>query len=207
MSKISKRKPPKRKHSEKPQLDDDLTELAEVLDEYRLDNNAENWFTIPWRDGWCAVELAYEAYIHYSTGNDHEELTKIIAERQQTAELYWRAGEEIANGNALGSSRFLYAAWRCLQVLLSYSSGGGEVYNDILRRAFRGLADEQGEDIVLIARMRDALGVPSSMDGGTMDRARRAFRIAWKRGLYHAAYSIQPAKQITAKTTIWVQPS
>lgn len=203
MAKQPRRKPPKRKVSEKPvAIDDELSELAAVIDQHRLDQNAEGWFEIPWRDGWNATDLAYHAFERLTVGNDHLELTKILGERKLSAELYWRASEEITNNNALGSSRFLYAAWRCLQVLVSNSSGGGVVYNDILRRAFRGY--DGLEDIVLMHRMRDALGVHSVMDGGTMDRARGAFRIAWKRGLYHAAYSIRPAPQVTVTTTVWV---
>lgn len=202
MAKQPRRKPPKRKVSTKPVIDEDLSELAAVIDQHRLDQNAEGWFEIPWRDGWNAVDLAYHAFERFAVGNSNHELTTILANRKPSAELYWHANEEIANSNTLGWERFTYAAWRCLQVLVSNSSGGGVVYNDILRRAFRDI--DGLEDIVLMHRMRDALGVPSVMDGGTMDRARRAFSIAWKRGLYHAAYSIRPAPQVTMTTTVWV---
>jgi len=52
------RKPAKKVHPKQPKIDDDLAELASVLDEYRLDRNSDGWFTVPWRDGWNAVGLA-----------------------------------------------------------------------------------------------------------------------------------------------------
>lgn len=210
MAKKPQRKPPKRKRSERPQLDEDLTELAAVLAEHRLGNNAEGWFKLPWRDGWSAADLAFTAYRIHSPSTKTfdpkavEFLSEVIAHRTPSAPLYWALTEKLTGMSTDGDWRFLYTAYRCIQALISNSSGGGEVYNDLLRRAFRDLDDEQTERIVLHHRMHDALGVPSTMDGGTMDRARRAFEIAWKRGLYHAAYSIQPAKQIAITSTIWV---
>lgn len=204
MAKQPQRKPPKRKRSERPQLDEDLSELAAVLDEHRLENNAEGWFKLPWRDGWNAADLAYATYLHHSPGSSDAYLAEALARRVPSAPLYWTVTEKLTGMSTDGGWRFIYAAFRCVQVLIANSSGGGEVYNDLLRRALRGLDDEHTEAFVLHHRMRDALGVPSSMDGGTMDRARRAFAIAWRRGLYHAAYSIQPAKQVVTTQTIWI---
>lgn len=207
MGKQSPRKAPKRKQPERPQLDEDLSELAAVLDEHRLENNAEGWFKLPWRDGWNAADLAFNVYLNQlgqSPGVVERILTEALDARKSSAQLYWDVTERLTGMSTDGSWRFLYAAYRCVQVLISNSSGGGEVYNDLLRRALRDMDDELTERFVLQHRMQDALGVSRTMDGGTMDRARRAFTIAWQRGLYHAAYAIQPAKQIAITSTIWV---
>jgi hypothetical protein len=209
-----RRKPKRKPLSDKPILDDDLSELAEILDEYRLDNNAEGWFKPRWRDGWNAVSLAFRCWrtiadqITFMDGQITEAgefLEKISKRQQDTGDVYWEAGEHLQNVPAQSSSKILYAGLRCVQVKVSNSSGGGEVYNVILKRAFEQLDVEPWlEALVLEARCKDALGISPTMDGGRFDRQRRAFQIAWRRGLYVAAYSIQPMNTVTIQTTMTI---
>jgi hypothetical protein len=187
----------------KPTPDEDLHELASVLDEHRLDQNAAGWFKVPWRDGWCAVRLAVgcfdSTFDHYSSereGDICKFLKLQIVKHECTAEGYWTAAEYLNGVDTDNVSPFLLAALRCLQVLISNSSGGGEVYNVILSLAFGRVApDHLFEEIVLEHRCRDALGTTSIPQNDKNDRVRRAFSIAWRRGLYLAAYSLKPVEQ------------
>jgi hypothetical protein len=72
-----------------------------------------------------------------------------------------------------------------LQVKLAKSDGGGDVYNSILANA---ISEVVVEDQVLYWRCRDAIGhvgLPHEIE-----KARRLFAIAWRRGMVHAAYAI-----------------
>lgn len=209
MGKEPRRKPKKIQHPKvKPcRIDEELADLAEVLDEYRLDNNAQGWFQIPWRDGWAAVELPWQAWRCLKIVDQNQQtadfIQKIIDLKKPDAETYWQVNEHIERVD----SKLLYASLRCIQVVISNSSGGGNVYNDILRRGFELLRPASWiEDLVLEYRCRDAIGVTSNMCGDVFDRQRRAFAIAWRRGLYHAAYSIPPVFN-AGKLTIHKAPN
>ncbi len=206
MAKEKRRRPKRIAHPKQPDIiDDDLRELASVLDEHQLDQNVEGWFTIPWRDGWNAVGLALGCFRRnldeYESGREKEIATWLQRAYEKRGiptehqEDYWQAGEFLQATHTEGVSLHLFAGLRCLQVLLANSSGGGTVYNYILKVAFdKTEPSHLLEDAVLEYRCRDAIGVGAALTGSPDDRKRRAFSIAWKRGLFHAAYSIGPIK-------------
>lgn len=199
------KRPPRR-----PQASDndhELVELASVLNEYSLDNNARGWFRPAWRDGWNAVELAASA----STADEIAWLRTLCQDHRMSppaADLYYRAEEQLAimRWQTPGDSRGR-AALRCLQVLVANSDGGGEVYNSILFGPFSEMLPEDVSELVLEHRCRDSIGTTAQLQGDGNDRQRRAFTIAWKRGLYLAAYAIKPAIQtFHTKLTILKEP-
>jgi len=199
------RKPKKRAPGRPKLLDDDLTLLASVIDEYRLDDTAYGWFRPPWRDGLNAMRLAREAA--ESPGIALEALG-LPSEREAVdilynhapgdgSTIYERAGKAYCalvqpkvNTNY---ARLLAAALRCLQIKLARSDGGGTVYNEILIPVFLPLEPSSVEQLVMQHRCVDAIGTTPSLQGDHNDRQRQAFRIAWERGLYLAAYSLPPA--------------
>lgn len=221
-SKITRR--PKRIEHPKPKkIDDELRELAEVLDERRIEHNREGWFSIPWRSGFNAIELTVLAFDrHHDEWSSVKErqisewLSELVANtnalelRQKGATTYWEAGDLLHGIDISGVSSvdevspLLYAGLRCAQVFTSDSSGGGTVYNIILKLAFERVTvpDHLFEDCVLEARCLDAIGTSAQMRGDINDRTRRAFSIAWKRGLFHAAYSLPPIPSTTIGTTL-----
>jgi len=193
--KKSRRKPAKKVHPKQPKIDDDLAELASVLDEYRLDLNSDGWFTVPWRDGWNAVGFAISLSDPQDDA-DREALTFInttFHDRRSDAYVYWQASEFL---QSLGRdiNMVTSAALRCLQVTTSNSSGGGAVFNAILSRALTELPVNYIIEHVLEWRCRDAIGTTSFLQGDLHDRRRRAFKIAWERGLFLAAYAIRPTR-------------
>lgn len=200
-------------------LDDDLVELASVIAEFQLDNNAHGWFRPAWRDGWNAVGLAFETWKelyadHHPHTTEHERgigryLTILIDRRTRSAEAYHQASDDITALSLRGrrETQLLIAAMRCYQVLVADSSGGGEVYNDVLKKAFEGLEDnpfpiESFVGVILEWRCRDAIGTTAQMQSDANDRLRRAFITAWQRGLYLAAYSLPPSVDYSLKPTI-----
>ena len=194
------RKPKKLATPRKERINEELRELIEVLDEHRLETNASGWFTVPWRDGWnaCALALAcfernLDEYASASETTIHRWMKTAILGHEPRAEDYWTAGELLTGIDTAEVSPYLYAALRCMQVWNSHSSGGGEVYNYVLKRAFDKIDPAHlVEDVVLEYRCRDAIGTTAEMQGDANDRTRRAFIIAWRRGLFHAAYSLAP---------------
>ncbi len=200
------RKKPKREVVETKTPDLDLEHLAEVLDENRLETNADGWFTLPWRDGWNAVRLA----VRLADGfvDPIADFCKSVVQASDASqETYWRCAEFIDGLHREVKSReaysYQYAALRCIQVLSSNSSGGGEVYNYLLRQAIERDLDRPlsfFSEPILGHRCHDAIGLWPSMQNDDGDRYRRAFVIAWKRGLFHAAYAI---KNISPATTTW----
>jgi hypothetical protein len=167
-----------------------MIELAEVIAEHALDNNAENWFRLPWRNGWNAVELAATATVDASDSW----LLDVCAcvPRPTSDDIYWAAQDRLSS--TITPSRMMRAGLRCLQALLAKSDGGGEVYNAILRTPFANVYPESVAHLVLEYRCRDSIGVSAGLIGDVNDRLRRAFTTAWKRGLYLASYSLPPAK-------------
>lgn len=188
----SNRKGPRRPPPKEP-LDDDMSELAAVLAEHQLDNNAAGWFKLPWRDGWNAIELALRVSFHEHGFGDQPWLAEVCKNRSTTQDIYWIAQDLLAP--TVTPNRMLRAAFRCLQVLLAKSDGGGEVYNAILVGAFFSVDVSTAENLVLEFRCRDSIGVGAKLLGDGNDRLRRAFTIAWKRGLYAAAYSLPAARE------------
>lgn len=209
----------KRKPARPKVIDDDLAELASILDERRLENNAAGWFTLPWRNGWNAVSFGLEAWArpprdHYIPQLDQEIRTALadwIINQCVSPSIYQQADEYIAlliarlfaNSRAFSddNSHLLLGALRCTQILIANSSGGGMVYNDVLKRAIERstIGTDLFEPDIIEARCMDAIGVGAQMARDHNDRLRRAFIIAWQRGLYLTAYALPqttPGKKI-----------
>ena len=194
---MTRRPKPIKEHKE---VDEDLRELAEVLDEHRLDQDAAGWFVVPWHHGYNATSLAFACFKELQDGYQskrEEYITEFL--RSCLVQVicietdYERAAQLLERIDTDNVSPHLIAALRCLQVWIANSSGGGKAYNDILRRAFdKTEPSHLLEDVVLEWRCRDAIRTTSTMQHDSNDRARHAFTIAWKRGLFHAAYSIAP---------------
>lgn len=189
--------------------DDDLAELAAVISEHRLENNARGWFEMPWVSGWNAAELAYAGWSvetmrwdGVSRGTDD---ALRIATRtcellvDQDPKSYSDADEVLDVASELivlkgrDDVRFLTAALRCMQVEISNSSGGGTVFNGILARVFERGDPARFADAVMHARCVDAIGTRLEFQADGRDRLRRAFKTAWERGLYRAAYALPRA--------------
>lgn len=182
------RKDPSRKAPKRaprtPKIDDDLVELARLLDEQRVDKNAAGWFSVPWRDGWNAMRLAFELSKGLEVQEWHTTMATWINDRVLSAQAYWEAGDFLENLHGGGLNPFARAALRCYQLLVSSSDAGGQGYNRILFPVFDAHPPEKFESAVSYWRQRDALGAFHD------ERRRRAFNIAWERGLYKAAYAI-----------------
>ncbi len=194
--------PARKKKRKQPVLDDpELIELAAVLADYQLDNNAYGWFRPAWRDGECAIGLAVSAAQHADVFDGlnlalERETVMLLDEAPRDAWTYEKAGElyrEFVQPKInTNTARLFAAALRCLQLKIANSHGGGAVYNEILIPAFLPIKPNLVEGIVLDFRCLDALGVTRHLNNTGADRQRAAFTIAWRRGLYLAAYSIQP---------------
>jgi hypothetical protein len=190
---------PRRPHKPTPAyVDKELAELTMVLAECKLDNEAENWLKLPWRDGWNAVKMAYVVSGFTEPVDGCAWLHSVCRTRATGQDVYWAAQDRLSSTET--PNKMMRAAYRCLQVLLANSDGGGEVYNGILMEPFLSLSTLRlGANIDLIAevvrehRCLDSIGVTPTMKGDANDRLRRAFMIAWERGLYQAAYSLPTA--------------
>lgn len=160
-----------------------------MIAEHKLDSNAENWFKLPWRNGWNAIDLA----LHVAQNETELEpwLSTVCRNRSTGQDVYWTAQDLLST--TVTPNRMMRAALRCLQILIANSDGGGEVYNAILLGPFSTILPERVNDLVMEYRCRDSIGVSAVLRGDGSDRLRRAFTIAWKRGLYHAAYSLPMA--------------
>lgn len=194
MGRDPSRKRPRRGPDGEIELDDDLVELASVIAEYTLEANAAGWFTLPWKSGWSVVRLLldFDRVAGGAQTPHRYELEKLMEARADDREVYHLAED----CRIEAPTRALRAAWRCVQILISKSHGGGHVYNDIVRPIFDAHTEiETFAPIVLDARCHDALGVGVQLQNDRFDRQRRAFRIAWQRGLYLVAYAIQPVKR------------
>lgn len=185
----SGRKGPRRPPPKQMPIDDELSELASVIAEHQLDNNAAGWFKMPWRDGWNATELAARA-----AESPDGWLSDVCRMRATGQDIYWQAQDRLST--VITPSPMMRAGLRCLQLMLARSDGGGEVYNAVLIGPFSTLLPENVADLVLEYRCRDSIGVSPNLLGDGNDRLRRAFSIAWKRGLYAAAYSLPMAARL-----------
>ena len=176
--------------------------LASVLAEYKLDNNAYGWFRAPWRDGINAANLARTAALrlklidHANTVTHQCNSLGAMTVHWRLSETYAKLGEWyqrlIADRENTDSARLLAAGARCVQLHIANSHGGGIAYNELLMPVFLGIEPLAVDDLVLEFRCVDAIGVSPRLRGDSFDRQRAAFSIAWKRGLYLAAYSIPP---------------
>jgi hypothetical protein len=196
------RKAPRRARRPTP-IDDDLAELAGVLSEYALDNTAYGWFRPSWRNGFHAIDLACSTAMTLSSAGAYpdmanvQEILALTAGQNWNSSLAYEQAGKLYNGLIqpklnTDPARLLAAALRCFQLKIANSHGGGAAYNEILIQAFLPIEPALVERLVLEYRCRDAIGTTSHLQGDKYDRERSAFSIAWKRGLYFAAYSIKP---------------
>jgi hypothetical protein len=89
--------------------------------------------------------------------------------------------------------RLLAASARCAMLHIANSHGGGIAYNELLIPLFLEIEPALVADLVLEHRCNDSIGTTHHLNRDRNDRQRAAFTIAWRRGLYLAAYSITPA--------------
>lgn len=192
----------KKRVRKQPPVDDDLNMLASVLAEMQLDNTAYGWFRPSWRNGvWAAklaMAVAFSEGIFDGVGIPDELAARVLVNGgwsafdayEQAGALYTRFVTSKMNTN---TARLIGAALRCMQLKIAHSDGGGGVYNEILIPMFLPLEPRLIEHHVLEFRCHDSIGTTSHLMNDHNDRQRRAFRIAWERGLYLAAYSLPPA--------------
>lgn len=178
----------RRRNPQPTPADVDMAELAAVIAEHQLEQNATGWLRLPWRDGRNAVSLAAALSPHDTPAW----LVEALISPTIDPSLYWRAADSSTDPCPLQR-----AALRCFQVLVADSDGGGHVYNDILRQPIDRLCRDGITDDLINAiskhRCKDAIGVGPKLTNDEDDRLRRAFTTAWSRGLYHAAYSLPQA--------------
>ena len=191
------RKKPRRRAPRVTPIDDDLAILASVLAEHRLDENAYGWFRPPWRNGINAADLARQtAYTLDASARFRVDALAYMTTHWRLAESYEKLGEWyqriIRDRENTTSSRLLAASARCVQLHIANSHGGGVAYNELLIPVFLEIDPASVDDLVLSHRCVDAIGTAPGLRGDAHDRKRAAFKIAWKRGLYIAAYSIPP---------------
>lgn len=114
---------------------------------------------------------------------------KIITARVAYREVYYTLDDALLTIRWSNATPFVRAAMRCVQVLVANSDGGGHVYNAILGPIAASITEED----IITWRCADAIGVhPSEPATPEIERRRRLFATAWRRGLFHLAYAIQP---------------
>jgi hypothetical protein len=186
------RKGPKRVPAKAPKIDPELAQIAQLLDEHRLETNATGWFKLPWRNGYFATALALEVF-DCAAERDAITIPSALSDaRHHIQKMTYEELDDLRHGMPIYHflSRYIRGAIRCRQLLLSKSDGGGYGYNDVLRVA---VGDHVGEEQMIEWRARDALNVlPADRSTQAWESARKTFELAWKRGLYHAAYAIKP---------------
>lgn len=202
------RKPPKRKPAKVIQIDDELAQLAMILDERRLERNAIGWFQVPWNNGTNAIMLAHQMWWRMFVPHlqatqtwlpTHMRADKLLdgSAHIHPTDIYHHIEDLLREIEWHQSTPALRAALRCMQILIARSDGGGHVYNDVLRPLFEGRENDDGiEDLIRSHRCNDAIGTMMQLQGDTNDRIRRAFTIAWDRGLFVAAYSLPKIEEI-----------
>jgi hypothetical protein len=202
MPKLQRRKPPKRarpKTTPPPKIDADLAELALALDESKH-TTATHWQQVPWRKGCYAVSLALTAAGRLNEKLRADEDTRLIALADLVGRPPYLPGSYESGEMILEMltehpappviNIAMRATVRCWQLLVSHSDSGGHGYNAVLTR----LAEHLLPSEVLYWRCRDAIGVFPALLNNADDKLRRAFTIAWGRGLYRAAYSLPLAQ-------------
>ena len=199
------RKPPKRRQSARPKLDADMRELMTVLAENKLDD-FDAQFEAPWRDGWNAVALLFEEAIACGIARAPEglgwsaQLTLWITDRLVSPDVYRQA--ELMEVEALRAlitmpssvdmygMRAIALAARCAQLVVANTSAGGHAFNPLLKRFYSTVVSDDNE-LWRIRKHRCNDAVGAEREDHANARERRAFNIAWERGLYRAAYAIK----------------
>lgn len=178
-----------------------------MLDEHRLDNGVAGWLELPWRSGWNAASFAYTSYERFAHDDNglidfdvRALLGRWVLNQYVAPSIYETADGIIAEVSIktlhhnLKAARLLIAGFRCVQLTIANSSGGGVTYNDVLRTLFDRLPDHWPamlKDEMRTARCMDAIGTHPTLMNDSNDKLRRAFCIAWDRGLYRAAYALK----------------
>jgi len=201
MTKDRSRKAPKRKPP-KVQLDDDMTELAVALAQYEIDEGAAGWLKMPWRSGWNAVRFAID-FAHVQQLYPEDEfiwLNSLIPLGGAERWAYWTIQDFLEKSS--GRWPMFHAAMRCAQIMLTdHGSGDGSIFNAVLTRPlveWRAPADlTHYAQCMESARCRDSIGVGALNLNDGNDWLRSAFRIAWRRRLYGAAYALPPARKLS----------
>lgn len=208
MAKVQGRKPPRRPRpkSTPPShavLDAELRELAMLLDEHRQTDALG--VKVPWRDGRNAIGLAMATTEHTllaqgaSTGlraliTRAREVRRVACSTDSPTAMGWVYAEAdtLLEATTTMSTReddgyrALRATLRCMQLLASQSSGGGFGYNVVLTHIVPLMVPRD----ILSCRCQDAIGTFPTLRNDKYDSRRRAFTLAWNRGLHHLAYSI-----------------
>lgn len=201
MPKLQRRKPPKRprpKTTPPPQIDADLAELALALDDGKHATST-HWQQVPWHYGANAVRLAFNAAMRLNDKLEANASARLKAlgvlvsgsrgpGSYESGEMILEILSETPEPPALNIA--IRATVRCWQLLVSHSDSGGHGYNAVLQR----LAEHLLPSEVLHWRCKDAIGVFPALLNNVDDKLRRAFTIAWGRGLYRAAYSLPLAE-------------
>lgn len=185
----------------RPEIDEDLHTLASVIAEYQLDDNAYGWFRPPWKDGrnaaLLAAHTAYTSTVYDGVRHSEESAAFALIRSDWDENAYELAGTLytffVQSKMNTNTARLLGAALRCMQLKIARSDGGGAVYNEILIPMFLPLEPRAVADLMLEHRCLDSIGTTAQLQGDRNDRQRSAFRIAWQRGLYLAAYAIPRA--------------
>lgn len=180
--------------------DPDTSDLFALLLEQSVPSTPQGWFSVPWRNGFRAIWLAYQ--LDFGTGSYSLELRKRVYDclinaeksvRTETTQYYWAARgliRELAQSVVFPEA--MISALRMMQLYVSSSDGGGQGYNDHLlmlceRVMERGLSEH---NVGRAVRHSRALDVVSDEDSPTYQRRLAAFYTAWDRGLYKLAYCV-----------------
>lgn len=192
MAKQQRRKPKRRPIvDEKVDEKAELAELVELLFEHKLDGNAANWLTLPWRSGWNAIGLALDVAGRSVTWGKQTNWLNLLLEGMPVEPAAYLIADEYLlevcrNGY---HEQAIRVALRCLQMMIARSDGAGHNYNHALQSVVGAISSEQ----MIKWRAFDALNYDHRTPiTPAVERGRRAFTIAWRRGLFHAAYALPP---------------
>jgi hypothetical protein len=180
--------------------DPDASDLFALLLEQSVPSTPQGWFSVPWRNGFHAVWLAY--HLDLDLRSDGRELRKSVFDcligaensaRVETPKYYWSARKLIrALTQNMVFPEALISALRMMQLYVSSSDGGGHGYNEHLlslceKLLERGHTEETLARSVRQARAVDVVGAATSSE---QQRRLAAFYTAWDRGLYKLAYCV-----------------
>lgn len=172
--------------------------LWNSADTYR--DEVSGWLSVPWRDPRHAIRLMldwYKTLVGRTPPNAAEErvvdflhvIDKVSWHEDPNGTLYWTArdlSDEMRAGVGTGAL-CLFEILEALQRTLANSDGGGAVCNHHVLRVYELVTrqtDLSAKSSMLQRRLDDA--VPDHRD----HRRRKAFTVAWERGLYRLAYLV-----------------
>jgi hypothetical protein len=162
----------------------------------------DGWLGLPWNNAQNAIGLLLDWHraVVMSAELTADEETVVsfldVVTRLSTAaavdsngSLYWTSKTLADNLRAVPgvSARCLAEGLEMAQRFLAFSDGGGALYNDHLRAAYDLVSSQfevNAKATVLKRRMDDVVPDPHDL------RRRKAFVIAWERGLFKLAYLV-----------------